>query len=110
MGRPVVFVCVAWDIGAIGPLLVVAGLLAQAGAGPATTPQTPVRSDSAISGIVIDGVTKQPIADAIVQLGWPRQREYPDFVYRQFTDARGRFVFADLPAGDGYVVTATKSG
>lgn len=80
------------------------------GAGQQPAAQTPARADGAISGVVIDGVTKQPIEDAVVQLGWPQRREYPEFSLRQFTDAKGRFVFTDLPAGSAYVVAVSKSG
>lgn len=74
------------------------------------TGQTPPRADAAISGVVIDGATKQPIADAVVQLGSVAQRDYPDVQRRQFSDTKGRFAFTDLPASNDYTVTVVKSG
>jgi hypothetical protein len=61
----------------------------------------------AISGTVVDAATSAPLADTLITLviqgrpGTPQRR-----VGQQLTDRRGRFVFADLPASDGYVVTA----
>ncbi len=78
-----------------------------------TPPPEPIRADAVISGTVIDGVTKQPIADAIVQIGWPTRADYPEspnYATSQFTDAKGRFVFTDLPARPGYAIKAMKSG
>jgi hypothetical protein len=69
----------------------------------------PAPSDGAISGVVIDGSTKQPIVDAIVQLGPLLLRDYPEITQRVFTDARGRFAFTDLPPAD-YAVLVQKSG
>jgi hypothetical protein len=79
-------------------------------AGALQSPQETPRADAAISGVVRDGITKQPIADAVVRLGSVELREYPDDLHRQFTDTRGRFVFTDLPAGSDYVVTVSKPG
>ena len=78
-----------------------------------TPPPTPPRADGVISGMVIDGVTKQPIADAIVRIGWPTRADYPEsseYSTSQFTDTKGRFFFTGLPARPGYAVNATKSG
>jgi hypothetical protein len=72
-----------------------------------TTAQT-TRTDSAITGVVTDAATKQPIADAIVQLLVEDERRVVDRL-RHFTDTRGRFVFTDLPAG-AYSVRATRTG
>jgi hypothetical protein len=80
------------------------------GAGPQNPPASaPVRADAAVSGVVSDETTKQPIADAIVTLGVMATRDYPDARTRQLTDARGRFAFTDLPAGI-YTISARKSG
>jgi hypothetical protein len=62
----------------------------------------------AISGVVTDGITKQPIEGALIQLvvsgsvtpGRPRQR----------TDGRGRFLFHRLPASDAYTVLVSRQG
>jgi hypothetical protein len=92
--------------------------LAQGRAGGAASPaQLPVNPNeaplvagtSAISGVVIDGATKAPIAGAIVYLG-PPQHGPPDTPVRTLTDARGRYVFRNLPAFGGYFLQATKSG
>ncbi len=61
----------------------------------------------AISGVVIDSVTKRPVRGAIVTLG-------PAVLIgtgtRQLTDDRGRFIFLDLPAADNYTLAAAKAG
>ena len=60
----------------------------------------------AISGVVVDVTTRQPIASAIVALGPPRQVQQE----RQLTDAKGRFIFRDVAKFDGYTLTAQKPG
>ena len=90
---------------AIGLALLTIGLGPQA---PAPAPAQG-RTDAAVSGVVSDQATKQPIADAIVTLGVMTTREYPDTRTRQLTDARGRFAFTDLPAGI-YTISVRKSG
>ena len=73
--------------------------------------QTPAPvADGAISGVVTDGSTRRPIADAVVSLGSVAKREFPDTQSRQFTDTKGRFVFTDLPDGESYAITVSKSG
>lgn len=62
--------------------------------------------DAAITGVVVDGVTGQPLGDAVVSLsaaeaGQPR---------RQQTDSLGRFVYPNLTGGSTYVLTATRFG
>jgi beta-lactamase regulating signal transducer with metallopeptidase domain len=61
----------------------------------------------AISGVVIDSVTKRPVRGAIVTLG-------PAVLIgtgtRQLTDDRGRFIFLDLPAAENYSLAAAKAG
>jgi len=74
------------------------------------SPEPSPRADAAISGVVRDGATGQPVADAVVRLGSAALRDYPTEMIRQFTDGKGRFVFTDLAAGADYVVTASKSG
>lgn len=99
-------------------LLSLATLAAQGRAGgaapPAQLPQNPNQAPieagtGAISGVVIDGATKAPVAGAIVYLG-PPQHGPPDTPVRTLTDARGRYVFRNLPAFGGYFVQATKIG
>lgn len=64
----------------------------------------------AISGTIVDAATGAPLGDAIVTLaiqarvGVPQRR-----VGQQLTDRRGRFVFVDLPASDGYLVTVRRN-
>ena len=67
-------------------------------------------ADAAISGVVVDGVTKQPIADAIVELSFGPRQNSGSAPLQQFTDARGRFVFSDLPACSSCTINARKSG
>ena len=64
---------------------------------------------AAISGVVLDGVSGQPLSGAVVTLaraeatvGWSNAR--------MVTDARGRFVFTDLPAGKDYFLGARRFG
>ena len=90
-------------------LVVLTGTLAIAAA-QAPAPAPAATGSGAISGVVTDGVTKQPVADAIVELGFPQQREYPEFSRPLFTDERGRFVFTGLPAGPAFFVRARKPG
>ena len=69
---------------------------------PASAPPTP----AAISGSVVDGATGRPIENAIVTL--TRRTGGPlSFPTRVLTDAQGRFVFKDIPPGEGYSVGAT---
>jgi carboxypeptidase family protein len=75
-----------------------------------TPPQAPPRADAAISGIVSDAGTKEPIPDAVVELGSVALSDFRAISHRQFTDSRGRFAFTDLPAGGDYVITVFKSG
>ena len=59
-----------------------------------------------ISGVIVDGRTGQPLPDAIVSI---TSKGRPVEFERQITDARGRFVFVDLPA-DTYFLTAEHVG
>jgi hypothetical protein len=64
----------------------------------------------AISGTIVDAATGAPLGDALVTLaiqaraGVPQRR-----VGQQLTDRRGRFVFVDLPASDGYLLTVRRN-
>ena len=83
------------------------GLLGQS---PNTTSGArPVTRTGAISGVVIDGTTNAPVAGAIVRLR-PTDLAAPDQPFRQMTDARGRFLFRDLPPSDRYAVDASRPG
>jgi hypothetical protein len=72
-----------------------------------TVPMT--TGTGAISGVVTDSVTHQPIADVVVFLG-PANRGPAGEPTRQFTDAKGRFVFRNLPAAEAYYINASKFG
>jgi hypothetical protein len=63
----------------------------------------------AISGVVIDAVTKRPIAGALVYLGMANYGPVGSRS-RQITDAKGRFVYTDLPATDLYFINVDKAG
>lgn len=81
-------------------LVTAVGLAAQGQTTPAT---------GAISGVVVDAATGAPLSDAYVQLqgiaggvGGP--------LPRKVTDAKGRFIFAPVGPGDGYLLTVNKAG
>lgn len=95
-------------VAAIWMALCLADPLTGRSADQTSSPQTPpARADAAITGVVIDGATKDAIQDAVVQL-WietDRRRE----VQTELSDAKGRFAFTNLPAAD-YTITVSKSG
>jgi hypothetical protein len=62
---------------------------------------------AAISGVVVDAVSGQPLAGAVVTLARLDVRLPAP---RAVTDARGRFVFETLPASDGYYLGARRFG
>jgi hypothetical protein len=62
----------------------------------------------AISGVVIDAVTGQPVAGAAVSLSQIDALGQP--APRVMTDQRGRFVFSNLDASDGYFLGARRFG
>lgn len=68
------------------------------------------QQSAAISGVVVDGVTRQPLAGVIVELRAPSGGAVLARLTRQVSDDRGRFVFSDLAAGSGYTLQATKAG
>lgn len=67
------------------------------------------KPNSAIGGVVRDGISGQPVAGAVVNLTPPREVK-PAASARQITDDKGRFLFAALPAADGYLVSASRPG
>jgi hypothetical protein len=95
--------------------------VALAAARPTQTPaQAPVRPPApvipafgtgtgALSGIVTDAKTGQPIPGAIVGIAILSNNVVGPS-RRQLTDSRGRFAFADLPAANGYIMSARKIG
>ncbi len=70
------------------------------------TPQP--TATGAISGVVLDAATGEPIAGAVVSLGRLVQnvRLPPRFA----TDSRGRFIFSALEAAEDYVLSARALG
>lgn len=71
--------------------------------------EAPPVGTGAISGVVTDGETGQPIPGAIVSLSGAG-RGGPGVMPRQMTDARGRFIFTRLPAFGDYTLAASKEG
>ena len=104
---------------AVTALSVVSLSAQQARAGGAAPPPAPPGQNpnlappeagtAAISGVVIDGATKVPLAGAVVYLG-PPQHGPPDTPVRTLTDSRGRYVFRNLPAFGSYFIQASKFG
>lgn len=75
---------------------------------PTQPPAGPVMSTGAISGVVVDGVGKEPIEDVTVVLTFVNGSTT---IRRQdFTDAKGRFVFPNLPPGEKYTLTTSAPG
>ena len=71
------------------------------------TQTTPIPT-GAISGVVVDATTGRPVADAAVRLSRVDNSSFPT-VARVTTDARGRFVFRNLPAAPNYALGAGAS-
>jgi hypothetical protein len=72
-----------------------------------TVVPSPLAPAGAISGTVVDARTGAPIADAVVSL---RRAGPPSTAPGEgLTDAKGRFVFRSLAAGD-YIITVTRFG
>jgi hypothetical protein len=87
-------------------------LIAQVGgARPAgsAADQSPTEGTAAMSGVVSDAVTHRPLPGVIVYLGF-QGRGAVGRLSRQVSDAKGRFVFTDLPAGANYFINASKFG
>jgi hypothetical protein len=81
----------------------------QSSLGAASAPNVPaVTGTAAISGVVTDAVSGQPVAGAIVALG--RTENSPQALPRLVTDARGRFVFRNLPPAPNYTLSARRFG
>lgn len=74
-----------------------------------TTQKPPETGTSAISGIVTNGLTGRPVPGAVVAVGIAG-RGAVGRVSRQLTDAKGRFVFVELPAHDQYSISASHFG
>ena len=100
--------------GRAGPAPTIAVDQRGAAAPPATQTTNPNSAPTeagtgAISGVVIDGTTKAPLAGVVVYLG-PPMHGPPGAPIRQLTDGKGRFVFRGLPAHNGYFINASKPG
>jgi hypothetical protein len=87
-------------------VLVLAWNIHPAGQGPVT----PATGTATISGTVKSVATGNPIVAAVVTVSISTPGAMLRTSLRQLTDAQGRFVFRDLPAGRGYSVTATRAG
>lgn len=71
------------------------------------TPAAPLSGTGAITGVVVDGATHEPLPDVIVALS---VRGTLAGQSRQITDAKGRFAFVNLPATDSFTLTTSKFG
>jgi protocatechuate 3,4-dioxygenase beta subunit len=94
------------------PLLVLFGVVQQAAVPPAAPPTSATPSTFRISGRVIDAVSGQPLASAVVAIDAsnpPNSPNSPDSTEVEVTAADGSFVFADLLPGK-YVLSARHRG
>jgi hypothetical protein len=90
-----------------GPLLLALAAMAQSQKLPLAMPPTGQdipTGHGVIEGTVVDAATHEPLKKAKVTIGVPRQTPPT-----AFTDASGRFVFRELPAG-GYWLSVSRSG
>jgi protocatechuate 3,4-dioxygenase beta subunit len=65
---------------------------------------------AAITGRVLDGTSKQPVAGAVVTLSTHPRGAMNAVVLRLATDAAGRFAFTRLPAAPAYYLHAVQFG
>ncbi|HLI94616.1 MAG TPA: carboxypeptidase regulatory-like domain-containing protein [Candidatus Baltobacteraceae bacterium] len=84
---------------ALGLLLAIVGVFALAACDDSSLP--PGGTYQAVSGIVLDAATNQPVAGATVTI---------DTVLTSTTDASGKFTFAKVPVGDFDYTVATPNG
>ena len=94
------------------PLLVLFGFLPQAAVPPAAPPASATPSTFRISGRVIDAVSGQPLASAVVAIDAsnpPSSPNSPDSTRVKVTAADGSFVFSDVLPGK-YVLSARYRG
>lgn len=75
---------------------------------PAQSPERPPDPAGAISGVVVDGTSGDPLENAAVTIQGANANKF--IQNRQFTDAKGRFIFAGVPAAVDYTLTATVPG
>jgi hypothetical protein len=83
----------------------VASLSGQSPAPPSAPPPDPT---GAISGVVVEGLSDEPVENATVTIQGSATTGM--LQTRQFTDAKGRFVFANLKPGLDYTLTANAPG
>ena len=94
------------------PLLVLFGFVQQAAVPPAPSTASATPSTFRISGRVIDAVSGQPLASAVVSIDSsnpPNSPNSPDSTRVEVTAADGSFVFADVLPGK-YVLSARHRG
>jgi hypothetical protein len=77
--------------------------------GGTVQPPSLPEGSGAISGVVTDGVTGQPVAGAIVSLS-VASRATIARTAREMTDSHGRFLFTKLSAREDYQLIATMPG
>jgi len=70
--------------------------------------QQPRMTGGAISGVIVDATTGQPVSTAVVTIS--RLEAADGFPRRFVTDTKGRFIFAGLPPADDYILAARASG
>lgn len=75
---------------------------------PLQPPVTQPPPTAAISGVVVDGSTDAPIENASVTIQGASANRM--FQTRQFTDAKGRFVFVNVPPSLDYTLSANVPG
>ena len=91
-------------------LLAIGLALALALVGPTAAQQLPsaTAAGGAISGVVLDAATGEPIAGAVVSLG--RTTQNVKLPPRFATDSKGRFIFTGLEAAEDYFLSARALG
>ena len=97
-----------WIARIVAPVLAVF-LLALAPTSVWAQNSTNSQEKGSIGGMVLDGVTQQPLRNAGVALRGPIGGQGGDSGKSAYTDAEGRFNFNNLLAGR-YIITATRSG
>lgn len=78
------------------------------GQSPAQTPEKKPDPVAAISGVVVDGTSGEAVENAAVTIQGAATSRM--FQTRQYTDAKGRFVFVNLPAALDYSLSANAPG
>jgi len=75
---------------------------------PAQAPNRQTDLTAAISGVVVDATSGEPVENASVTIDGANVKGLAQ--QRQITDAKGRFVFVNLPPGSDYAVNAAAPG